>query len=955
MGVLVLLWGILYKIHPTRALKNHLIFVIMNNNDFTKKQFDAIYKGENMELSKSLEEKVYKAFIEQRFVGLVSYTDDEFHMLLDYTKQQSRAFAFGGGSFLHGNDEVIFATLVEIAKRWKSDEEEDTRFWGYVFDLVLDGWENPKLYKEFQDLIIGLEYQKKISLAHTAKKKIYYATIMMHAFAPDSSVNAFFELVYNIYKNDLDFNYVASDKEICNIATDSFCAVVNGLGENVKVKIGSNAYGIKVGLRCMASGQESRKYFIDLMDKVLQSIDSLFHGNDLAETDYISTLLLNWWAKKQLAEPTPHTSSHNTPVTTKQNITVKFVRKDAEVYLCIPPIRFARGEYPKLWLTIYINNQLVPLVSEEIFTRVGEITITSVKKEFPLKDLLHKTTNIDIRVEITENSKIIFNKTVKRDFILFDNEQELTGKIVKSGNYFVYATSIDSIQTPTAISTVAPNLYNIYPTDGEMLCSGTRQVFFVDELDSELTSNKVQLVGASSISKWVCSDRECSVFGNRINILIPDGTSINSLELRVNDNRTLLSEIGYVSENKYCIFDVTDLIPQRIPCELILYSHLKEKEEIRADIISIQNLRICFSRPFYYGDDDKTVRVSVGKQYRDLIWTTGDDAVSCEMCKGKLNITIPQIKWRIDFNEWNYQPLYDVVWYKDYFNNGSVLELQSPLENDAINLYGICDGRVQLISQNASAKFEIGKYIYTNEGCKTLIFFLSFDSSSERREICTLSTKEHFGQEPPLSVVDGKLRFIGDNCFICEKKTYFNIHIKLIGREDLTVKSTDLYDGFLPNVDEGIYWIKISAPASGLFTSDEKVLWENEFILGDKEKLKLSNLILKINPIYGIAGDSWKKFPAGYYLTNLVRDQQDDTYLAQLHHQSADGEHKDVCGFTECQVYIHSPIALSLYLKDSNGNYTVKFKCDSKCNLHSPQSDLTFAVTNYNFIEVKNV
>ncbi len=906
-----------------------------------------------MDISEALKEKVHKAIAEQNLIGIVSYSDDEFQKLFAYTKKYSRAYAFGIGSYLSGDDEIHFATLVELAKRWKSDDDSDKGFWQYILGTMLNGGDSSKLYSAYTNLIKGLVDSGKILMADTKDK--YYATVLMHAFAPYKSISSFFEFIYNIYKKDLDFVYTDSDTEICDIATSGFCAVAQSLsGANVGVTIGSGVYGIKIGLRSMALGYKTRNCFTELIDKVLTAMDFLYHGHTLSNDDYLINLVKDWWAKKQDPDPVPNTSKFPIQSVPKQNISIKFLRREEDTYLCVPPIRFARGEYPKLWLSVYICNQSSPIVSKEIFTRTGEMTVTSAQQDIKLNDLLREVSDINIRVEIAENGKTIFDKTIEKDFILFDNEKELTNRILKVGNYFVYSLSIDSLQTPTVINTVAANLYNIYPDDGEVIGSDNRQVFFTNEMDSKVVTNKVQLVGESGICKWKYEEHDCKVFGNRINLLLPQNTSVNALELRVNGNSTLLSDLAPNIDEGYFIVDITKLFPQYVLSEFIVHSHLTEKELIHTDIVLIKKLHIGFSKQIYFGDDDKSVRVSVGLQHKDLTWETGQETVFCKLGNGHLFITVPQIKWRIDMGEWHYGPISNIVWYKTYFSNGSVFEVQSPIEIDKTKLYCLADGKLQEIARNASLKYEIGKHIFANENCKDLLFFFKFDGNSEQKEICSVTTVEHFLQEPPFAVDNSKLLFIGDKCFIGGKKPYFNICLKRIGKEEIVKKSTELINGDLSDVDEGIYWIKVSSPSTGLFASGEKILWEGEFVFGDREKLKLNNLVLKINPICGSGGDSWKLISTGYYITELVRGQDNDTYSARLHYRDATGNKTDVCGYSKCHIVILSSIALQVYVKDAVGNYT-KLKCDTKGNLYSPQSSQIYTATNYHFTEVKNV
>lgn len=906
-----------------------------------------------MEITEKLKEKVHKAVAEQKFVGLVQYSENEYQELLAYTSKHSRAFAFGYGSYLYGDDEIIFATLVEIAKRWKSNDDSDKGFWLYIFKVVLDSGDNPKLWRAYTDLINDLEYRNKIVVANTAKK--YYATIMMHAFAPYKSMIALFDFVYNIYKKDLNFDYTDVDREICDIATEGFCNVAKSLGgKNVDVSIGSGAYGIKIGLRCLALGNGTRKYFVSLLDRVLDSVDRLYHGDNLSSDDYLIQLIKDWWEAKAEKDLTATHVKH-IAATTKQNITIKFIHKESNVYLCIPPIRFAVGEDPNLWLSIYVENRTEPVITKEIFTQRGEITVTSVQQEIELNNLLHKANEFHLRIEITENGKELFNKTIDRDFLLFDNEKELTNSVLKVGNYFVYSLSVDDLQTPISISTIAKNLYNIYPTERETLGGRQKQVVFTNVSDWGIVSNKIQLIGESGICKWEYKDKICKVFGNWVNLLVPNSMSINGLELRIDGKCTLLSNLAFTPEDEYTLFDITDLIPQRVPCELVVYYHLKEKEVIHDYIVSIQKLHIGFSKPIYYGNDERQVRVSLGGHFRDLEWSLGDETVSCHLCNGRLNITIPQFKWRIDVGDWHYGPVDDVVWYKDYFNSGSILEVQSPIDVNTIRLYCVGDGAIQEIPQNSSSRFEIGKYIFANEGRKVLAFFFKSIESADRKEICETTTEERFTTDP-LIVTNGNLQFIGEKYYIGLKKSWFNICLKRIGRDEINVKSTELNDGIIEDIDEGIYWAKVSALSGGLFGGVEKLLWEDEIVLGDREKLKLSNIVLKINPIRGIGnGDFWKVSTNGYYISNLVRMDAPDTYSAKLYYRDARGERSDVSGFSDCCVEIISPIALQVLVKGDTEKYTERLKCDNSGNLYGPQSQQQFSVTNYHFIEVKNV
>lgn len=60
-------------------------------------------KGEAMDLNETLKEKVYRAIEEQKFVGVVQYSEAEYQELLAYTSKYSRSFASGNLPYLGGN------------------------------------------------------------------------------------------------------------------------------------------------------------------------------------------------------------------------------------------------------------------------------------------------------------------------------------------------------------------------------------------------------------------------------------------------------------------------------------------------------------------------------------------------------------------------------------------------------------------------------------------------------------------------------------------------------------------------------------------------------------------------------------------------------------------------------------------------------------------------------------
>lgn len=147
---------------------------------------------------------------------------------------------------------LCFCALVELAKKWKaenevvtnsdeennsgneiadknniesdiieSENEEKTEngFWDYIEDKLFDraiftwynkkGWHhyfNNTVYGNIRSVIKGVSNGKSDNpLAKVSAGKKYYGTVLLHSFAPKRSFYSFIEFVWSVYKKILIF------------------------------------------------------------------------------------------------------------------------------------------------------------------------------------------------------------------------------------------------------------------------------------------------------------------------------------------------------------------------------------------------------------------------------------------------------------------------------------------------------------------------------------------------------------------------------------------------------------------------------------------------------------------------------------------------------------------------------------------------------------------------------
>jgi len=634
----------------------------------------------------SIVEKAKNAINSNHLVGNTIFTDTEYEELLGITRNASKEFLNRYSyQIVRREQEIIFITLIEITKRWKKiddDENDESGFWDYVIKTILGierGSTNyAKLYKAYTEIIDFTQMKNDVIFAKEGNK--YYRTLMLHAIAPIKSIYAFLDLCYNIYKKDLSFNYTINDKTVCELITIRFCEILKkAVGNDKSISIGTNSYNVKVGLRTLAMQNDTQEYFVDLLDEALKNINTLFYEQAINKKSYFENLVDNWWQNKQAEIGNDKKGSGRlTPAVTKNKITVKFIRYDDNVYLVIPPIRVDNINESSFFLSIKVDGSNTPKIAKELFTKRGEFIDTTKQEDIVLNELLQDNDKIKINVEITENQKVQYNKTTEREFILFENENEVLSNINSTDNYFLYIRDFSLLANrPEQIKQISNNLYNIYPKTGECLTSKGRQVFFQDDYNKTLNKENAQIIGGISSGVWIYDNKMYAIFNDKIIILVPNNIPIKGLELRFNDKKILLSELKNLNtetekqyEDNYTLYSVTEYIPKNEPLDILFYSHLEEKTIFKLPVVYFPSLKIKYLKSIFYGDDEKSITVSYNDIEEVLSWSNRQNEIDHLFQNGELIIKIPCIRWRIDNKEWHNEPIGNKLWYKDLFHIG---------------------------------------------------------------------------------------------------------------------------------------------------------------------------------------------------------------------------------------------------------------------------------------------
>ena len=825
--------------------------------------------------------RVNQVYDEQKLLGYHDFTENEFAEIVEFTGNLCRKLpSYPDHKFGITRYKVIFSTLVEIAKRWHitSDTHDNRSFWIFIYRTLTGKEENnQQLYVALTSIIAEMKERYKIPIVITGNK--YYATLMMHSFAPKSSIFSFFDLCYNIFKNDLNFGFTNDDEWLCEIVAEEMKKVLGGeYNEDKKVSIGVSAYSIKIGLRSFALHEDLHEEFVKFIKDTFYQINTLFNREKINAGTRLERFVTEWWKNKTDAEEILDNKAFKkrTPTVSKQNIVIKYLRYDTKVVLSIPAIRIEDNS--TMWLTVYVDDRRV--YSKVMETKRGEFVVTTKPKEFELNELLKGHESINVRVEIKENENIIFNSAknkttvLNRAFILFEGEKEVFSQFNKPTNYFVYSKNIDGLKnTPTELQTYGTNLYSIYPADGESITGAMKQVFFINEEKATELENKACLLGNMTGVEWKADDVTCVVYDKNVRLLIPINMNLKPLELRINGNAHKLQNLDYENGDNICYqFDLSasELISERKPAVIILYSFEKETALLTQTLIVYPKLDIKFNKAVYYGGMERKVTIINDNEIIDLSWCNQDQELIYPLDEGILLIKIPYFRWRINSKEWHVEPINRKIWYKDLLDNGDLLEIDSPKDEVVISLTGETNGKSFEIKKNQNGRFEVGRAIFLNEN-KTDVSVHFSNSRSDMFKVFTVATMEHF-TDNPLLYANGRVYWNVEDAFVGDRNNDFFLIAKT---DDNIVRTPAGSQNFeFENFKDGYYEIEVKMKDKNIFSQEGKydTILKSHFIVGKPEKFRFKRKILHITHISADFTDMnvWRQPGVMYVISDLT-------------------------------------------------------------------------------------
>lgn len=807
-------------------------------------------------LSELLRKKIDDSFKESFVGNSVILSEAEKSELIEEVGYMLRNVAyFRGESLLLYQYRAVALALVELTRNWNSDDDS---WLDYISKKLIgrSGEIKGKVYSNITKCFDTLDNAGLFFLLECFRKK-YYASVCCHAFAPKSSVFAFFDICWEIYCNDLSQQYTHNDPILDLIVTNlrkkfyssnseddgmEFTIMSSIFDNDDDVSIGSNAYSLRVGIKGLAIDQQD--LLSELLDITLTSIDSLFYNEPISADTHYKQLINEWWLIKQktfgVRRERIRSRERELIASEYSQIRAKYILENGRARLIVPSFRLRGNYHYEPYIEVVVNGDTS--FEKQIPTR-GSVVLTTECESFDL-DSLNIDGAIDISIVIRHAGEIIYTskETLNRDFILFSGNREVTSQSLLPDTYFLYTTKINSLKIPQDVKSKSKNLFSIFAHEGDYISSLNKTVFFETTKTGKsafFSSNEIQNATFrknGTLYKLIDGD---------IYLSADSDCNFVDIGVRLNDRVYKLQEFNSTSLDRRTRFNLSELAEPGEPIELTVFRYSDYSIIDATEIVKFTNITVSFDKELYYGRNELG-EVDFKSDQIDVKVTFFIDSEDCSIpyAGGDIIISPPVLKWRLTGQEWHINPS-KTIYYKE-LSNSSILEIEIPKGLE----YNVCmTNGGYLVQGTKRDQFLIGQKLHSQykPSWEDTVVFVRHDDKFY--EICQVFLKQVFLDEPIAVESDSKTIAINTTLFVGDKDT--QLTVKLLNSEDTVVWSNILMKNqlstfCLSDLRDDYYQIRIDSKLKGPFSKNE-TMYEKMILLGDIRRVRFNGKALKVN------------------------------------------------------------------------------------------------------------
>lgn len=800
-------------------------------------------------LNGSTKNKIYEIFEKYPLVGL--YADFNDNEIEDILKESSNFLKDRHLYHTSYNSLIIFLSFVILAKNW--EPSKDGGLYEYLSIKLLGYKKELFIHHEIKEIlnsILSNETYKNFFFIKSYGRK-YYTTICSNAISPKSSLQALFQLCFDIYLKDLGNNY-ASNKDLLpiilkNLKNKILAEPTDQIDENIK--IGSKTYDLRVGTKGIIIDNENLSTFI--LNRIFENFD-LFTSNCQRNEkyNYIDEIEQDWFKLNQ--EYSHNLKRNGKIVTDYKSIKPQYYIENGEVYIQIPSFILHDNSNYDPYLEILINDKAS--INNVIMVLGSGLSWRTEQQIFKLNSLINNSKEINLRVIITIGNKTIYDSqnSLNRAFILLDeHNNEETKTSLSPGSYYLYTLNKENIIVPKNTQLISKNTYYLEAKEEDYIKYKDIIISFSLSNDDEYKLILSEMKNCYFIENNI----KYSVISTDVYLLLKPTINWKDVYIKTSkDEKIKLFDIyKTITEDGY-LFNLTNCISCNEPLTIDLVNISKNTLILSINIFKSQNLQMQFDKELYYLDNYHNsgklyLKINDSILEKPFILSSENQNkyfINLKYKNGYFSIELPVLKRCFDKREFISKPV--TFYYDKVLANSSILKIDFPSDKDYII------GNTKNNSYfNKNNKFSVGQEItsLTFSDTVNLSYFLKTNEACY--ELFQVYLKPCFIDNPLSIENDNKIIAFSPNYYIGPEDLsifllIFDLNDNLIIREPLDLNNQNVIN-FDETIQDGVYIAKIVAEKSGLFHETFECYKTESFTLGNIKNSIYKNKILKISEV----------------------------------------------------------------------------------------------------------
>ncbi len=425
-----------------------------------------------------LKKKIQQALTYRFLIGDINFSDEEKEKIRDeFFRVYKRHSANSWKYEISDNElDIIAITLIITVKNYPKDWK-GKEFWPKIADslnahsndVIVDSKFPYNVLEKIRNRLTdrGTSHNCVFFVSKSGKQQ-YAQSLMFQAYAPRTSIRAFIRLAWSLYSDLFSFSFSFKDKlnrDLCSDVIDRLSNRSSAESDlDSDIQVGGNLYQIRAALKYGFEQDPTSSTL--LLGRILSFINEIYsERKDLsikADSDYLASLVSE--EMKGILSPSERKRGKRRSlpfVPDPKKIDPRFafaksLRGEPRIEIVTNSAKldesFVGSKEATLRVTaLLLGNSLrkvavssSPVISSDFLPTIEELRVD-------VTDFLKMpSSTIDFRVTLEVDGRVIFEKDIRRSFILMKGNAEFIGDC-RPGDYWIFYSNKFSLENSLKI------------------------------------------------------------------------------------------------------------------------------------------------------------------------------------------------------------------------------------------------------------------------------------------------------------------------------------------------------------------------------------------------------------------------------------------------------------------------------------------------------------------------